>query len=82
MIWRDGLLRPLTPTEMKVARLVSMGYDSTRIAELLGMAPRTARIHVGNIALKIPNPEELRASTLVLLWAAEQRFLELRKFAA
>lgn len=82
MIWQDGLLRPLTPTEMKVARLVSIGYDQTRIAALLGMARRTAGIHVGNIALKIPNPDDIKPSMLVVLWCVEQRLREEKKYAA
>lgn len=82
MIWRDGLIRPLTPTEMKVARLVSVGYDYARIGSLLGMAERTAGVHVGNIALKIPNPDDIKPSMLVVLWAVEQRLLEDREYAA
>lgn len=82
MIWRSGLHRPLTPTEMKVARLVSVGYDYARIGDLLGMAEATAGVHVGRIAMKLSNPDDLKPFTLVLLWAAEQRFLEIRKYAA
>jgi DNA-binding NarL/FixJ family response regulator len=79
---RDGPSRPLTPTELRVARLVSIGYDRPRMASLLGMAESTVGCHVCNIAAKLPNPDGLKPYTLVLLWAAHQRWLEERIAAA
>jgi hypothetical protein len=76
------LYRPLTPTEHKVARLVSMGYDYSRIGELLDMSESTAGVHVCNIAQKIPNPDGLKPFTLVLLTFAFVRWLEERESAA
>ena len=76
------LYRPLTPTERRVARLVSMGYDYARVGALLGISESTAGVHVGNIAQKIPNPDHLKPSTLVLLTFAHVRWLEERESAA
>jgi DNA-binding NarL/FixJ family response regulator len=72
---RTGPLRPLTPTQAKVARLVSMGYDYDRIGDLLDMAPKTVSVHVSAIADLLPNPDDLKSHTLVLLWAAHERWL-------
>lgn len=69
--------KPLTPTEHRVSRLVSIGYPYARIAELLGIpTASTVRVHVYHIAAKLPNPDNLSPYTLVLLWSAERRFLE------
>ena len=76
------LLRPLTPTEHKICRLVSLGYDYARIASLLGCSDETARVHVYHVAQKLPNPDGLKPYTLVLLWSAHQRWREEQKSAA
>ena len=73
---------PLTPTEQKVARLVSLGCDYRTIGERLDMDERTAASHVYHIAQKLPNPDGLKPYTLVLLWSAHQRWLEERDSAA
>ena len=69
-------LTPLTPTELKVARLVSMGCDYAVIADRLGMDRRTAAVHVYHIAGKLPNPDGLKPYVLVLLTFAHQRWIE------
>lgn len=69
-------IRPLTPTQAKVARLVSMGYDYARIGELLNIEAKTASVYVSAIADLLPNPDKLKPYTLVLLWSAHQRWLE------
>jgi DNA-binding CsgD family transcriptional regulator len=43
----------LTPTEVKVARLVAEGRTNPQIGKLLGMSPRTASTHVTNIFTKL-----------------------------
>lgn len=68
--------KPLTPTELKVARLVSMGCDYATIGLRLGMDRRTAAVHVYHIADKLPNPDGLKPYVLVLLTFAHQRWLE------
>lgn len=69
-------VRPLTPTQQKVARLVSMGYDYARIGELLNIETKTASVYVYAIADLLPNPDGLKPYTLVLLWSAHERWLE------
>lgn len=75
-------LKPLTPTELKVARLVSAGADYQTIGLRLGMAEATAAVHVHRIAAKLPNPDDLKPYTLVLLWAAHERWLLERQSSA
>lgn len=77
-----ALIRPLTPAEHRVCRLVSLGYDYARIGALLGIEESTAAVHVYHVALKLPNPDGLKPYTLVLLWAAHQRWREERDAAA
>jgi DNA-binding NarL/FixJ family response regulator len=72
----------LTLTEDKVARLLAYGHDYKVIAAKLGMAEKTVSVHVVHIAQKLPNPDNLKAHTLVLLWAAHRRWLLERESAA
>lgn len=67
---------PLTAREWEVSRLVAKGLDCDRIATALGIEPATARVHVYNIAAKLPNPDELKPYTLVLLWAAHAQWID------
>lgn len=71
----DGPAKPLTPTELKVSRLVGAGADYATIGYRLGMSEITARVHVYHIAAKLPNVDGLKPYTLVLLWSAHQRWL-------
>lgn len=66
----------LTPAEARVARCVGLGMDYDAIGARTCTTARTARVHVINIAAKLPNPDGLKPYTLVLLWAAHQRWLE------
>jgi hypothetical protein len=79
---RDGPIRPLTPMQCKVSRLVSMGYDYDRIGQLLNISPKTASVYVCAIASLLPNPDGLKPYTLVLLWSAHQRWVEERERVA
>lgn len=75
--------RPLTPRELSVAALVGKGYDYDRIATTLNISPQYARNIVCVIADLLPNPDDLKPFTLVLLWAAHDKWLEeYRKGAA
>lgn len=74
-----GPARPLTPTEARIARLVGIGYDYARVASLLGLRPATVAVYVVRIAGKLPNPDDLKPQTLVLLWAAHERWCEDRR---
>lgn len=67
-------IRPLTPMQAKVAALVGRGRSTTRIARELEIDPSTVRSHVQSIAILLPNPDELTAYRLVMLWAAQQRW--------
>lgn len=75
-------IRTLTPTQAKVARLVSFGYDYDRIGTELSISPKTASVYVSAIADLLPNPDGLKPYTLVLLWSAHQRWLTDRDSAA
>ncbi len=46
-------LRPLTPREKEVLRLIAAGKRNKEIADLLGCSPRTAHKHTENIFEKL-----------------------------
>lgn len=75
-------IRPLTPTERLVAREAATGADYATIGIRLGMAESTAAGHIHRIALKLPNPDELKPQILVALWSAHQLWLLQRDSAA
>lgn len=81
----SNLVQPLTPREKEIAALMGKGWDCKRIANALGIKPPTVRRFVEQIAAKLTNPEEIRPSPLVALWAARQnweRELQLQASAA
>jgi DNA-binding CsgD family transcriptional regulator len=45
--------KSLTPTEMKIAKLVAQGLPNRKIAELLVLSPRTIGSHVSHILAKL-----------------------------
>lgn len=61
---------PFTIVEAEIARLAGRGYGSTRIAFMLHRRPKTIEKTIERMALKLPNPDELRPLTLVQLWSA------------
>lgn len=67
--------RPLTRRQEDVARLLGKGWAYKRIATDLHISPDTVSVHVEAIALLLPNPDELAAGTLVMLWAAHRAWL-------
>lgn len=68
--------RKLSARELSVAALVGKGYDYDRIAETLNISPQYARNIVCVIADLLPNPDALKPFTLVLLWAAHDKWLK------
>lgn len=74
--------KPLTARQMEVAALLGRGWAYKRIAVELHISPDTVAAHVEEIALRLPNPDELAAGTLVMLWAAHGIWLDLYKPAA
>lgn len=48
---RGGSLQPLTPQEMRLARLCDLTYE--QMGERLGMNPRTVKGHVDRIRVKL-----------------------------
>lgn len=68
------LLRPLTPREREIATLLGRGWDCKRIADALGVRPPTVRRFVEQIADKLTNPDAIRPSPLVTIWASRQQW--------
>lgn len=75
-------MKPLTTRQDQVARLLGKGWAYKRIAVSLSIDERTVKMHVEDIALRLPNPDGLAAGTLVMLWAAHRIWLEDRDRAA
>ena len=53
--------RRLSPRELEVLRLVSLGTGTVRIAEELGISPHTVRNHVRNLREKLGADSKLAA---------------------
>lgn len=53
--------RKLSPRELEVLRLVSLGTGTVRIAEQLGISPHTVRNHVRNLREKLGADSKLAA---------------------
>ena len=69
------LIRPLTPTQARVAALVAKGYSYVRIGHELAMSRHTARFHVRCIATMLDHYDpSLTAYKAVILWASRQDF--------
>lgn len=66
------LTRPLTPREQEIATLMGRGWDCERIAGALGIKGPTVRRFIEQIARKLTNPDDIRPSPLVTLWASRQ----------
>lgn len=77
-----GPIRPLTSREDDVARLLARGLPTKRIAERLGIGPRTVESYIESIANALPDPDELPPRTRVMLWAAHRLWMEKRDDAA
>jgi DNA-binding NarL/FixJ family response regulator len=57
----SALQEPLTRRERQVVELLHMGYDPAEIAPRLGIALKTVRNHIENIAKKAPgDPPPIR----------------------
>lgn len=67
-------IKPLTARENQIADRLGRGWSYKRIAADVGISPDTVSVHVEAIALKLDNPDELAAGTLVMLWAAHRRW--------
>jgi DNA-binding NarL/FixJ family response regulator len=65
------LVEPLTPRETEVLRLMAAAYTNREIAEALGTAEGTVKIHVSNILAKLGS----RDRTEAVLRALEGRIL-------
>jgi len=75
----DGPVKPLTTRQEQVAELLGRGLPYKRIAEQLGIKYTSVVSHVEEIAVRLPNPDELPAGTLAMLWAAHRRWLRDRE---
>lgn len=46
-------MRPLTPRELEVARLIAEDLTDKLIGDILGISPKTVQVHLDRIAAKI-----------------------------
>lgn len=69
MIRRYGLVKPLTPTELKIFAGVVAGVGQADMGkELGGISKRTVRAHVAAIANKIMGCEGLEPETAIIVY--------------
>jgi len=68
----DGGLSLLTPRELEVARLMTLGLDNRRIAEKLCLRERTVKYHVGNVYSKLG----VSSRSEVVLWGVRHGLVE------
>lgn len=68
----DDPFKPLTHRQQQVANLLGRGWAYKRIAAALKIEPETVQTHINEIAAKLPNPDDLAAGTLVMLWSAHR----------
>ena len=66
-----AMVEPLTPRETEVLRLMAAAYTNREIAEALGAAEGTVKIHVSNILSKLG----ARDRTQAVLRSLELRLL-------
>lgn len=64
-------VRPLTPREVEVLRLLAAGYTTTQIASVLVLQPTTVRNHIQNILGKLQARNRLQA----IAYASRQNLL-------
>jgi DNA-binding CsgD family transcriptional regulator len=70
---RAGLWRPFTPQQERVAELLAQGFAPRAVATTLGCTLTTVRVHIRQMAVLIPNPEQLPALTLVRCYVVDRR---------
>jgi DNA-binding NarL/FixJ family response regulator len=63
-----ALVEPLTPRETEVLRLMAAAYTNREIAEALGSAEGTVKIHVSNILSKLGARDRTHAVLRSLEW--------------
>jgi DNA-binding NarL/FixJ family response regulator len=61
-----ALVEPLTPRETEVLRLMAAAYTNREIAEALGTAEGTVKIHVSNVLAKLGARDRTHAVLLAL----------------
>lgn len=63
-------IREPTARQMQVVERLARGLTYREIALELGIATRTVKMHVRDVAMLLPNPHSLPAARLVVSWAA------------
>lgn len=68
------LLRPLTPRQLDVAKLVASGLGTTEVAKRLSISYEAAKMHVNAIADLVDERTTLTPLRTVMLWASKQEW--------
>lgn len=68
----------LTRAQEEVAECMAQGWQYARIAEWLGISESTVRVHVLNIALRLPD-DDILPYQRVFLWAAHRKWLRMQR---
>ncbi len=66
----------LTRAQREVVEAIAEGWSYRRTADWLGVCESTVHSHVGHIADKLPNPDDIKPYQLVFLWASQKKWLK------
>lgn len=56
----------ITPRELEVMQLIADGYTGMTAAEVLGMAPNTAKTHVGRVLTSLSANHQAQAVAILM----------------
>ena len=78
----DGPARPLTFTERMICDCLARGWSYKRTAQECQITRATVKVHVSNIARKLPVTEDVGPYQRVFLWLQHRNWLVARQSEA